>query len=60
MIPILDDIIYMAYILEIVLIMLALVIIVHAAVVMLWGYGETGDALLYLKNFYHNVYHIDF
>ena len=39
---------------------LAIVIAVPAVAVMLWSYSETGDLLLYLRNFYHNVYSIDF
>lgn len=60
MIPILDDVVYLAYILEFILIMLAIVIVIHAMLVMLLGYFQTGDALLYLRNFYHSVYCIDF
>ena len=60
MIPILDEFVYYAYILEFILIMLAIVIVCHAVVVMAWGYSQTGDLFLYLRNFYHNVYHIDF
>lgn len=60
MIPILDEFIYYAYILEFVLIMLAAVIALHAILVIMWSYFDTGNALLYLRNFYHNVYSIDF
>ncbi|WP_406533460.1 hypothetical protein [Methanobrevibacter sp.] len=60
MIPVLDELEYFLYILEFILIILAIVIAVHAVAVMLWSYSETGDLLLYLRNFYHNVYSIDF
>lgn len=59
-IPILEEYAYLLYVLEIILIMLAAVIVIHAIVIMLWGYSQTGDFLVYLKNFYHNVYGIDF
>lgn len=60
MIPILDEFVYYAYILEFVLIMLAVVIVLHAVCVIAWSFIDTGNALLYLRNFYHNVYSIDF
>ena len=59
-IPILDEFIYYAYLLEFILIMLAIVIALHAIAVMAWSYLDTGNSLLYLRNFYHNVYSIDF
>lgn len=59
-IPILEEYAYLLYVLEIILIMLAAIIVIHAIVVMLWGYSQTGDFLVYLRNFYHNVYGIDF
>lgn len=41
MIPILEEYAYLLYVLEIILIMLAAVIVIHAIVVMLWGYSQT-------------------
>lgn len=60
MIPIMDEFIYYAYILEFILIMLAIVIVAHAVILIVWGYVETGNSLEYLRNFYHTVYSIDF
>ncbi len=60
MIPILDELEYLLYIFETVLIMLAIVIVIHSVMFMLVGYAQTGDAFSYLRIFYHNVYHIDF
>lgn len=60
MIPVLDELEYVLYILEFILIILAIVIALHAVAVMLWSFSQTGDFLLYLRNFYHNVYSIDF
>ena len=60
MIPILDEFIFWAYMLEFILIMLAIVIVLHAVCVIVWSYADTGNSLLYLRNFYHNVYCIDF
>lgn len=45
--------------LGILMFMVLLVIIIHAVMVMIWSYSETGSALFYLRNFYHNVYHIN-
>lgn len=58
--PILEEIEYLLIVFEIILIMLVFVIVIHAIIVMIWSYSETGDFLMYLRNFYHNVYQIDF
>lgn len=39
--------------------MVLFVIVIHAVMVIVWSYTETGDSMFYLRNFYHNVYHID-
>lgn len=39
--------------------MVLLVIVIHAIMVGVWSYADTGDAMFYLRNFYHNLYHID-
>lgn len=58
--PVVDELEFYLYMLEFILIILAIVIVVHGFVVMLWSYWDTGDFLFYLRNFYHNVYAIDF
>ena len=54
-----DIIEYYLDILGILMFMVVLVIVIHAVMVIVWSYTETGAPLFYLKNFYHNVYHIN-
>jgi hypothetical protein len=55
-----DVIEYYLDFLSILMFMVVLVVVIHAVMVIIWSYAETGSPLLYLQNFYHNVYHIDF
>lgn len=39
--------------------MVLLVVFTHTVAAIVLSYADTGSPLLYLKNFYHTVYHIN-
>lgn len=45
--------------LGILMFMVLLVVVIHTVMVVIWSFADTGSPFLYLKNFYHNVYHIN-
>ena len=46
------------FIFEYIALNLILIIIIHALAVSVWSYMETGNPMIYLRNFYWNAYHI--
>lgn len=50
---------YYLYLFGILMFNVLLVIALHAVMVIVWSYLETGMPFFYIRNFYHNMYHLD-